>query len=123
MIEQKEPTLIRSLFLVCSSQTTPETGRERSVRDGSVRAHQDGRSGVPEEYSSDRPGDGPYAQDDPQDSSGLGAEVPEEARPGLPGDGLGRRHHRGLAPRGSGDPQEAAPHSAPDLDSAGRGVC
>ena len=29
----------------------------------------------------------------------------------------------GSAPRGSGDPQEAAPHSAPDLDSAGRGVC
>jgi hypothetical protein len=32
MIEQEEPTLIRRLFLVCSSKTTPETGRERSVR-------------------------------------------------------------------------------------------
>jgi len=38
MIEQKGPTMTYSLFLVCSSQTTPETGRERSVRDGSVRA-------------------------------------------------------------------------------------
>src|SRR4030067_1673402 len=98
MIEQKEPTLIRSLFLVCSSKTTPETWRERSVRDGSVRAHQDGRSGVSEEYSSDRAGDGPYAQNDPQGSSGLGDEVPKAPRTGLPGDGPGRRHHRALAP-------------------------
>lgn len=57
------------------------------MRDGSVRAHHDGCSGVQEEHSPDRAGDGAYAQNDPQGLGGMGAEVPEKARPDLPGAG------------------------------------
>ncbi|WP_161953942.1 hypothetical protein [Candidatus Methylomirabilis limnetica] len=57
------------------------------MREGVVRAHQDGCSGVHEEYSSDRAGDGHTRKTIRKVLASWEPKYRQEARPGLPGAG------------------------------------
>src|SRR5207245_5159018 len=83
-----------------------ETGVDR---DGPVRTHSDGASGLQEEHSSDCTGNGSHTPNSPQSPAGFVAEVPEERESGMCGDGLGRRGSGEMVEVGSGGVQEAGP--------------
>src|SRR5438034_1352455 len=93
-----------------------ETGVDR---DGPVRTHTDGASGLQEEYPGDCAGNRSHAQDDPQSLTGFVAKVPEEGRSGMYGDGPCGGDGRGLAEDGPAGIQETKAYSTSDLYTIG----
>src|SRR5436305_13766204 len=116
-MEQTGPALLASVFVDVSIRTDVKQGETGVDRDGPVRAHSDGASGLPEEHSSDCKGNGSHTSNSPQSPTRFVAEVPEERKSGMCGDGLGRRDSREMVEGGSGGIQETETHGASDLSA------
>src|SRR6185295_4476194 len=114
-MEQTGPALLASVFVDVRIRTAMKQGETGVDRDGPVRAHSDGASGLQEEHSSDCTGDGSHTRNNPQSPAGFVAEVPEERESGMCGDGRSRRGCREMVDVRSGRVQEAETHGASDL--------
>src|SRR5438045_4146477 len=86
-MEQTRPALLASVFVDVWKRTDMRQGETGVDRDGPVRTHSDGASGLPEEHSSDCTGNGSHPPNSPQSPAGFVAEVPEERESGMCGDG------------------------------------